>query len=249
MEFTIFRESSNLCTKIFKSCYPDEVPSRPPSRTQPPSPPRCSCYSGTSSPLRTNGSCIQSHRTSMSHSVSRDLVPSSRMRGSPMYTVYYDYAPGRSPPPCLATPGIPLCWVRGEGDEFCHIVPHDGRPKIEETVPNETRNVRIGNIYTNANVTNGNSRNDYPKIDDTANGNAEEDSIRNDNNPQHVNSENDTTNNDRTVNDTTDSDASQSCNRTSLVRRSSSESLNDPEKNPEQVKLLDPKAEGSGDET
>ena len=61
-----------------------------------------------------------------------------------MYAVYYDYHPGRPPPPCLATPGVPLCWVRGEG-EFCHIIPHNTRPKmIEEPNLSGTGSLRTG---------------------------------------------------------------------------------------------------------
>ena len=75
----------------------------------------------------------------MSHNVPPEngLVSCSRVPGN-MYAVYYDYSPGRPPPPCLATPGVPLCWVRGEG-EFCHIIPHNARPKMIEE-PNLSRN-------------------------------------------------------------------------------------------------------------
>ena len=128
------REPSTLCTKLFgASCYrknTDPTPNSPPQSSAP----HCSCYSGASSPLRTNGSCLASNRTSLSHNAAPDsnLVPCSRVPGN-MYAVYYDYSPGRPPPPCLATPGVPLCWVRGEG-EFCHIIPHSSRPKAIDDV-------------------------------------------------------------------------------------------------------------------
>ena len=70
----------------------------------------------------------------MSHSAipENGVVTYPRIPGSPsMYTVYYDYPASRVPPHCLPTPGIPICWLRGEG-EFCHIVPHDSRPKASE---------------------------------------------------------------------------------------------------------------------
>ncbi|CAK8693052.1 unnamed protein product [Clavelina lepadiformis] len=113
----------------------------------PVTPPQCACYSGANSPPHINESCglmtdcMHSNRTSVSHTIlpGNGGLPYSRGAGSPMYAMVCD---GRQLQCCAAAGIAPLWWVRGTDGEFCHIIPHDAKPRqkaIEESAPDDAQ--------------------------------------------------------------------------------------------------------------